>query len=147
MPMLADAGNLMTRSPTRNRLAALALVLQVLAVFGTMRGLVVCVGAAGHRAIEDREAAARCRADEADLLVDSAGGAPEVRVPAPCVDTPLMTAASDRGASPLRFAPDAIAISAVAVLPRPEVLERRVRPWAEPPVARARLLRSVVLQI
>ncbi len=63
--------SLMTRQPIRNRIAALALVLQVFAVFGTTRGIVLCVGPAAHVA-EDTQAAARCKASQVDFA-DASG--------------------------------------------------------------------------
>jgi len=136
----------MTRHLNRNRFAALALVLQVVAVFGTAPGVVLCVGPAGHLAVENTEAAARCRALQAELALESLGGVPAVGAPATCVDTPVFTAA-DRGASLVRFVLPALAAALHTALPRPTVTTWRAHPSAEPRAARARMLRSVVLLI
>jgi len=137
----------MTRHLIRNRFAALALALQVVAVFGTARGLVLCVGPAGHLAVEDTEAAARCRALQAEHATESLGGGPAAGAPAACFDTPVFAAAADRGTSPVRFALPALAVAPHISLPRPTLLTWRVHPSAEPRPGPARMLRSVVLLI
>lgn len=131
----------------RNRLAGIAVLLQVLAVLGITPGLVLCVGTTGHIAVEAAEAAGRCRESDSGLVTDDIAGQPALRVTPMCVDTPFSTAFPDRSTSPLPLGAAAMAAAPVAEVPRPEVLGTRARLRVELPFARARLLRTVVLLI
>ena len=137
----------MSTHSLHSRFVGLALLLQVVVAFGPMRGLVLCVGPAGHVAVEDDEAALRCRDLATEIGPVGSIATPMVRAPATCVDTLLLGAAPHQSTSPLRFAVAALATVPVAELPRPRVFARGGASMREPPPASARILRSVILLI
>jgi len=136
----------MTTRPFRSLLAASALVLQVLMGLGATRGVVLCVGSAGHVAFEGYEAASRCREADNGLAADAFTGSSEAGAPPACVDTPLLEAGSERSTSPLRFAPAVVAEAPAALLPRRVELVGRAA-WMLGAPRDARILRSVILLI
>jgi len=137
----------MTPRPLRNRLAGLALLLQVLVAFGATRGLVLCVGPWGHVAVEDYEASSQCRESDSGLGTDAFTGSLVLGTPPACVDTPLLGAALEPSTSPLRFAAIALAMAPVAD-PSPLDLFADRAGWTHDLRPKsARILRSVVLLI
>lgn len=137
----------MATRPLRNRLAGIALLLQVLVAFGASRGLVLCVGPAGHVAVEDYEAASRCRESEVGVGTNAFTGFSVLGAPPACVDTPLLGSAAERSTSPVRFLAAAVATASVAELPRAEAFAGRADWLHERPPTRSRILRSVILLI
>ena len=133
--------------PLRSRLAGLALLLQVLVAFGATRGLVLCVGPAGHVAVEDYDAASRCRESYSGLATDAATGLSVLGAHPACVDTPILGVAGERSTSLLRFATVTLAISPTAELPLLDAFAQHVDWTQELPLTIARILRSVVLLI
>ena len=137
----------MTARLLRSRLAAIVFALQALAAFGAARGLVVCVGTAGHVAVEDPDAAARCRASAIGLDSGKSKVASAFHTPPACVDTPLLGAASERSTPSARNFDTVLATTSVVALPRMDRVVGRVAWTREPPPSHARHLRSVILLI
>lgn len=137
----------MKHHPIRNRVAALALVLQVLAVFGTARGLVLCVGPAGHVAVEDAQAAVRCRASQGEIPDTPTNGRPTVAASPACSDTPVFEAAPNRTVSAPRFEGLAVAATLAALFPQPAATAPVARRWSQPRPLETRRLRTIVLLI
>ena len=135
-----------TRRP-RSQLTILALLLQVLAIFGGAKGVVLCVGQAGHVAIEDYKAAQRCRESSAGLASDVVSGSSTVAAPPACVDTPAFVAALEQATSPARGHDVAVAVPLATTLPLAPLAAIRVARTTAPPPPSARILRSVVLLI
>lgn len=146
MPMY-HAEPMTTRHP-RRLLTVLALLLQVLAILGGAKGVVVCVGQAGHVAVEDYKAAQICRESSAGFAADAdvASGSAAVAAPADCVDTPLWVATFERATSPARGHDVAIAPSPASALPLAPLLAIAVARATAPPPS-THVLRSVVLLI
>lgn len=137
----------MTIRTARRRFAGIVLALQVLVAFGAAHGLVLCVGPAGHVAVEDYEAALRCHASAAALEANPVVGASVLGVTSECADTPLLQAAPERSASPLRISTASVAASSVVEPPRRDVLPGR-SVWEHRSLqTSAHILRSVVLLI
>ena len=130
----------------RSGLVGLALLLQVVAATGAAQYFVVCVGPAGHVAVEDYEAASRCRASESGLGAEVFAGFSIVGARSVCVDTALF-GASPEGSTSLLRAPALVVATAVVALPDVEVAPRRAVWSQDPPGMSTRVLRSVVLLI
>ena len=138
---------MMTLRPLRNRLAGLALLLQVLAAFGATHGLVLCVGAAGHVAVEDYEAASHCRESGGGLDTNDFTGTSVLGASPACVDTPLLAAGIERSNSPLRFAAVAMALAPIAELPSFDAFADHAGWTRESRSNSTRILKSIVLLI
>ena len=137
----------MTTRRLRSRHTRLALsLLQILAIFGGAKGVVVCVEQSGRVAVEDFQTAQRCRESMAGFAVDAAGGSPAVTAPPTCVDTPLC-GALEQASSPARGHDVAVAAPPTTALPLAPLAATRVARTTAPPQPSARILRSVVLLI
>ena len=135
----------MTTRSLHSGLAGIALVLQVLMGVGPASGFVLCIGSDGHVAFEDHDAAARCRALGTPFGSGTDTGFSASAVPA-CTDTPLLVAASERE-TPFRVTPTAGIALPVVASPVPALHYTRTSSRTEPPLAHARLMRSIVLRI
>ena len=138
----------MTSRPLHISFTAFAVLLfQALAIFGTARGLVYCVGPAGHLAIEDNDAARRCRESSAGLGADLSGGTPVVNGHPVCVDTPLSAQVLNRAVSLAMTHDFVVAALSVAGFESARPLVVRLTRTPALPSPNARSLRSVVLLI
>jgi hypothetical protein len=124
----------------------LGVLLQAFAAMGAPYALVLCVGSAGHVAIEDESSASRCRTEQGGLA--TAGSEPGVT--GSCVDTPLGGALAGSPASTVPLPHPAQMLAAPAYL---SALDAQgalaVRPDRRPAVAPGlgRILRATVLLI
>ena len=145
----ADGPQSMTTRTLLSYLIALALLPQFLAISAGAHGLVVCVGQGGHVAIEDHEAARRCRDSSAGIGVDSSSGSLIVNGPAAvCVDTPLVGSADQLVTSIARSHGEIlIAAPSNELGLRSAPLVGHVPRTLPAPAASSRLLRGVVLLI
>ena len=137
----------MMAGPLRNRLAGIALLLQVLATFGAARGLVLCVGPEGHVAVEDPQAALRCQESENGLGTHDFSGTSRFSAPATCVDSPILGVYPEKCTPTVPAAATAVAMGPVAEIPRLKVLASRIGPMREPAPPSVHVLRKVVLLI
>jgi hypothetical protein len=132
----------------RHGVVGLALLLQVVATFGATRGLILCIQASGHVAVEDYAAMARCHAPAGALATHAVGDVSVRGAPERCVDTQLLEDIREGSAAPRQSGAVPVALAASGGLGLHDAFAGRAIRLREPPPAKpARVLRSIVLLI